>query len=37
VRLIAAVENLGDKDYRVHGSGVNQPGRNLVLAVDFLF
>lgn len=37
VRLIAAVENLGNKDYRVHGSGINQPGRNLILAVDFLF
>lgn len=37
VNLVAAVENLGDKDYRVHGSGVNQPGRNLILAVDFLF
>ena len=37
IRLIAAVENLGDKDYRVHGSGVNQPGRNLILALDFWF
>lgn len=37
VRLIAAVENLGDVDYRVHGSGINQPGRNLILAVDFTF
>lgn len=37
VSLVAAVENIGDKDYRVHGSGVNQPGRNLILAVDFRF
>lgn len=37
INLIAAVENLGDKDYRVHGSGVNQPGRNLILAIDFWF
>lgn len=37
VHLVAAIENLGDKDYRVHGSGVNQPGRNLILAVDFWF
>lgn len=37
VDLIAALENIGDKDYRIHGSGVNQPGRNLILAVDFWF
>lgn len=35
VSLTAAVENLGDHDYRVHGSGVNGPGRNFVLTVDF--
>jgi hemoglobin/transferrin/lactoferrin receptor protein len=26
-----ALENLFDKDYRIHGSGVNEPGRNLIL------
>ena len=26
-----AVENIFDRDYRVHGSGQNEPGRNLVL------
>lgn len=31
-----AVENIGDKDYRVHGSGVNGPGVNVVLVVDML-
>jgi len=32
--LTAAVENIADKDYRIHGSGLNEPGRNLVLAVN---
>jgi hemoglobin/transferrin/lactoferrin receptor protein len=35
--LTAAVENLADKDYRVHGSGVNEPGRNFVVAADVKF
>jgi hemoglobin/transferrin/lactoferrin receptor protein len=29
--LSAALENLTDEDYRIHGSGLNEPGRNLVL------
>ncbi len=29
--LTAAVENVFDEDYRIHGSGVNEPGRNLIL------
>ncbi|RKY17834.1 MAG: hypothetical protein DRQ55_14835 [Planctomycetota bacterium] len=29
--LVLAFENLLDKNYRVHGSGLNEPGRNLVL------
>jgi outer membrane receptor protein involved in Fe transport len=33
----AAVENLTDEDYRIHGSGVNEPGRNFVLAMDARF
>lgn len=32
-----AVENIGDEDYRVHGSGINEPGRNVVLAADMTF
>ena len=32
-----AVENVLDEDYRIHGSGVNEPGRNLVLAADCRF
>ncbi|MBN1674996.1 MAG: TonB-dependent receptor [Kiritimatiellae bacterium] len=35
--LSAAVENITDEDYRIHGSGVNEPGRNLVLAADWAF
>lgn len=30
--LSASVENLTDRDYRIHGSGINEPGRNLVLS-----
>jgi hemoglobin/transferrin/lactoferrin receptor protein len=37
LRLTAAVENITDKDYRTHGSGINEPGRNLVLAADWVF
>ena len=32
-----AVENITDEDYRIHGSGVNEPGRNIVLAADWMF
>jgi len=35
--LTAACENIGDVDYRIHGSGLNEPGRNFVLAADFEF
>lgn len=31
-----ALENLTDRDYRVHGSGVNGPGLNLILVIDLL-
>jgi len=33
----AGVENVGNIDYRIHGSGVNQPGINLRLAVRWRF
>jgi hemoglobin/transferrin/lactoferrin receptor protein len=33
--LSLAVENIGDADYRVHGSGVNQPGRNVVFTASW--
>jgi hemoglobin/transferrin/lactoferrin receptor protein len=34
VNLAVSLENLFDRDYRIHGSGVNEPGLNLVLVVD---
>jgi len=35
--ITLAVENVTDEDYRIHGSGVNEPGRNIVLAADWAF
>lgn len=35
--LSSALENLTDADYRVHGSGLNEPGLNLVVAADLRF
>ncbi len=35
--LTTALENLTNKDYRVHGSGLNEPGINFVIAVDGRF
>ncbi len=32
-----ALENLTDEDYRIHGSGVNEPGRQLVAQVSYAF
>lgn len=37
VNVTLAVENLTDEDYRIHGSGVNEPGRNAVLTADYRF
>ena len=37
LRLSLAGENLGDVEYRAHGSGVNGAGRNWVAAVDYSF
>ena len=33
--LTVALENVTDEDYRIHGSGVNEPGRNLWLKLNF--
>lgn len=30
-------ENLGDRRYREHGSGLDEPGRNLVLTADYRY
>lgn len=32
-----ALENIADEDYRIHGSGLNEPGRNLVVASEWSF
>ena len=32
-----AVENIGDVDYRVHGSGLNGAGRNFILSCSLMF
>jgi hemoglobin/transferrin/lactoferrin receptor protein len=32
-----ALENLTDEDYRIHGSGVNEPGRQLVVSAELTF
>lgn len=37
IRITAAVENLSDVDYRVLGSGQNEPGTNVILAADVRF
>ncbi len=35
--VVIAVENLTDEDYRIHGSGQNEAGRNLTLAYQWEF
>ncbi|HYC57266.1 MAG TPA: TonB-dependent receptor [Candidatus Binatia bacterium] len=34
VALTAAVENVTDENYRIHGSGSNEPGVNFVIGID---
>ncbi len=36
-RVTLALENVFDKNYRYHGAGINEPGRNLVFGWDVLF
>jgi hemoglobin/transferrin/lactoferrin receptor protein len=36
-RLTFAIENITDEDYRVHGSGINSPGRNFVGGLELRF
>ena len=36
-RIVMAVENITDKRYREHGSGVNNPGRNFIVSADQRF
>ncbi|MFH1999185.1 MAG: TonB-dependent receptor [Planctomycetota bacterium] len=35
--LSAAIENITNADYRFHGSGQNEPGRSLLLGLDWKF
>jgi hemoglobin/transferrin/lactoferrin receptor protein len=35
--ISAVIENITNKDYRIHGSGQNEPGTNLILSVDLVF
>ncbi len=37
LRLFASVENITDVDYRVHGSGQNEPGTNVIVGADWTF
>jgi outer membrane receptor protein involved in Fe transport len=30
-------ENLADKRYREHGSGLDEPGRNFIVSLDYRF
>jgi len=34
VHIFAGVENLANRDYRVHGSGVNGPGTNVIVGIE---
>jgi hemoglobin/transferrin/lactoferrin receptor protein len=35
--LALRAENLGDRHYREHGSGLDEPGRNVILTADYRF
>lgn len=37
ITVSADIENLFDEDYRIHGSGINEPGRNFILSGTFRF
>jgi hemoglobin/transferrin/lactoferrin receptor protein len=37
VDVIFDIENVTDADYRIHGSGVNEPGRNFILGLNARF
>ena len=37
VSLAAALENIGDKDYRIHGSGQNEAGINFITTLEVRF
>ncbi|MDX9787353.1 MAG: TonB-dependent receptor [Desulfobacterales bacterium] len=33
----AGIENITDEDYRIHGSGLNEPGRNFIATLEATF
>ncbi|MEE9391524.1 MAG: TonB-dependent receptor [Planctomycetota bacterium] len=35
--VFLSIENLLDKNYRTHGSGLQEPGANLIIGIDFKF
>jgi hemoglobin/transferrin/lactoferrin receptor protein len=35
--VAAAVENIADKDYRIHGSGQNEAGTNFIASLEYRF
>ncbi|MEC7699184.1 MAG: TonB-dependent receptor, partial [Pseudomonadota bacterium] len=35
LNLAASIENVADKDYRIHGSGQNEVGRNISVALNW--
>ena len=37
LNIALGAENLTNKDYRLHGSGVNEPGTNVILRVQWTF
>jgi hemoglobin/transferrin/lactoferrin receptor protein len=37
VQMFAAVENISDEDYRIHGSGINEAGTNVILGTRLTF
>jgi outer membrane receptor protein involved in Fe transport len=37
VELGLRLQNLGDKNYREHGSGIDAPGRNIGAWVNYAF
>jgi hemoglobin/transferrin/lactoferrin receptor protein len=37
VDIFAACENITDEDYRIHGSGINEPGMNFVFGTKLSF
>ena len=37
LNMSVAIENISDVDYRIHGSGVNEPGRNFIFSLTKSF